>query len=172
MEENMFKCPNDLRVSIKKDNGEMVLDESCCTSLSIIVKNSGEMATSFLGAHSPELVKILEKTLKKYFKTLKKTLKEEYKKPSPDEIKVIKGDSEENSKEIEKALSKEVDVDIKYEFDSLKDIEKAIKEGKGEVPSSSGKTAKANKKNTKASKPSASSKNKGKTDKTPDKANK
>lgn len=124
----MFKCPNDLRVSIKKDNGEMVLDESCCTNLSILVKNSGEMATSFLGAHSPELIRVLEKSLKKYFKTLKKTLKEEYKKPSPDDIKVIKGASEENSKDIEKALSKEVDVKMTYEFDSLKDIEKAVKE--------------------------------------------
>lgn len=127
MEENIFKCPNELRVSIKKDNGEMVIDEDCCTNLSILVKNTGEIATSFLGAHSPELIKILDKTLKKYFKILKKTLKEEYKKPSSDDIKVIKGKNEENSQEIEKALAKEVDVKIKYEFDSLKDIEKATK---------------------------------------------
>lgn len=135
----MFKCPNDLRVSIKKDNGEMVLDESCCTNLSILVKNSGEMATSFIGAHSPELIRVLEKSLKKYFKTLKKTLKEEYKKPSPDDIKVIKGASEENSEDIEKALSKEVDVQMTYEFDSLKDIEKAVKE-KGKSNSITPKT--------------------------------
>lgn len=130
MEENVFKCPNDLRVSIKKDKGEVVLDEECCTNLSILVKNTGEMATSFLGAHSPELVRVLEKTLKKYFKSLKKALKEDYKTPSNDEIQVVKGDSVENSKEIEEALSKEVPVDIKYEFESLKDIEKKTKSKK------------------------------------------
>lgn len=138
----MFKCPNDIRVSVKKDSGEMIIDESCCTNLSILVKNTGEMATSFLGAHSPELIKVLEKTMKKYFKTIKKTLKEEYKKDSPDDIKVIKGDSEENSHEIEEALSKEVDVNMTYEFESLKDIEEAVKEKLKEKPLAKGKEKK------------------------------
>lgn len=75
----VFKCPNDLRVTLKKDNGEYVIDEDCCTAISILVKNSGEIATNFSGAHSPELVKILDKSLKKYLKELKKTLKKEYK---------------------------------------------------------------------------------------------
>lgn len=124
--ENLFKCANDLKVTIAKDNGEVVMDEECCTNLSILVKNSGEMATSFLGAHSPEMVKILNKVLRKYFKSLKKTLKAEYRRNDNEEITVIKGDSNTNSPEIEKALEKEVDIDIKYEFESLKDIEKAV----------------------------------------------
>lgn len=75
----IFKCPNDLRVTLKKDSGEYVIDEDCCTAISILVKNTGEIATNFSGAHSHDLIKILEKSLKKYLKELKKTLKKEYK---------------------------------------------------------------------------------------------
>ncbi len=75
----IFKCPNDLRLTLKKENGEYVIDESCCTAISLLVKNTGEIATNFSGAHSPNLVKILEKSLKRYLKELKKTLKKEYK---------------------------------------------------------------------------------------------
>lgn len=75
----VFGCPNDLRVTLKKDSGEYVVDEDCCTAISILVKNTGEIATNFSGAHSPDLVKILDKSLKKYLKELKKTLKKEYK---------------------------------------------------------------------------------------------
>ena len=75
----IFKCPNDLRLTLKKDNGEYVIDEDCCTAISLLVKNTGEIATNFSGAHSPNLVKILEKSLKRYLKDLKKTLKKEYK---------------------------------------------------------------------------------------------
>lgn len=124
--ENVFKCPNDIKVTIVKDKGEVVLDEECCTNLSILLKNNGEIATSFFGAHSPVMIKVLEKTMKKYFKTLKKTLKEEYKRKDNEEIIVHKGESDINSPEIEDALKKEVEVDIKYEFDSLKDIEKTV----------------------------------------------
>lgn len=130
-QDNLFKCPNDLKVTIVKDNGEVVVDESCCTNLSILVKNSGEIATSFLGAHSPEMIKVLERSLKVYFKSIKKTLRAEYKREGNEEIMVVKGDSDTNSKEIDEALSKEVEVDIKYEFESLKDIEKAVNKVSG-----------------------------------------
>ena len=75
--ENMVRCPNDLKLTIKKDNGEFLIDEECCTAVSIILKNSGELATSFFGAHNPEVVEIMEKSIKMYFKAIKKTLKEE-----------------------------------------------------------------------------------------------
>lgn len=126
--ENLFKCPNDLNVTITKDNGEVIFNENCCTNVSILVKNDGQIATSFLGAHSPEMVKVLDKTLKKYFKALKKTLKEEYKRVDNEDIKVVQGKTTKNSKEIENALKKEVEIDFKYEFESLKDIEKTTKE--------------------------------------------
>ena len=142
--ENLFKCPNDLKVTIVKDNGEMVLSEDCCTNLSILVKNNGEMATSFLGAHSPEMIRVLDKSLKKYFRVLKKTLKAEYKRVDNEEIQVIKGTSTENSKEIEEALKNEVKVDINYEFESLKEIEKVSNAKAKTTPKKSNSTSKQN----------------------------
>ncbi len=75
----IFKCPNDLRVTLKKDSGEYIIDEDCCTSVLFMLKNTGEIVTNFSGAHSPELTKILDKSLRKYLKELKRTLKKEYK---------------------------------------------------------------------------------------------
>ena len=90
-QEPIIKCANDLKVNIKKSNGEVVIDEECCTAVSVLLKNSGELATSFFGAHNPEVVKILEKTLKMYFRAIKKALKENYKE-AEEEIKVLDSD--------------------------------------------------------------------------------
>ena len=62
----LFKCPNDMYLSIRKDSGEMIIDESCCTILSVMVKNTGEINTNFAGSHNPDLVKVLCKAMKKY----------------------------------------------------------------------------------------------------------
>jgi len=97
-EKILFKCANDLNVKVTKCNGEVILEEDCCTSVSIILKNSGEIATSFHGSHNPQLVKVLERTLKNYFKSIKKTLKQEYKQNTEDDIKVMSEDLPENSK--------------------------------------------------------------------------
>jgi hypothetical protein len=72
---NVFKCPNDLNVTVKKDNGETVVNEDCCTSIVVLLKNSGDIATSFLGLHNKSIIKCLDRATKKYFKILKKTLK-------------------------------------------------------------------------------------------------
>ena len=96
--EPIFKCPNDIKVNVSKFNGEVILDEECCTSVSVILKNTGEIATSFFGAHNPEVIKMLDKTLRMYFKGIKKTLKQEYKKQSEEEIKVVDEDLKEESK--------------------------------------------------------------------------
>ena len=96
--ETLFKCPNDLNIKITKSTGEIVFDEDCCTNVSIILKNTGEMATSFLGSHNPQLVKVLEKTLKQYFKGIKKTLHKEYKLDCPEEVSVVGADIPEDKK--------------------------------------------------------------------------
>jgi len=70
---------NDLRLTIKAEEKEILVDEVCCTSINIILKNDGQIMTSFLGAHNPEIMKNLERALKAYFKGLKKTLKIKYK---------------------------------------------------------------------------------------------
>jgi len=91
----LLPCANDLRLSVKKYTGEYVIDEDCCTALTLILKNDGNIATSFMGAHNVLVVKTLEKSLKQYFKAIKKTLKAEQKKKSTeDEIKIVKSDEE------------------------------------------------------------------------------
>lgn len=70
----MFETDNDLRL-IVKGGEEFLIDEPCCTSINIMLKNDGHIMTSFLGAHNPEIIRSLEKTLKAYFKEIKKTLK-------------------------------------------------------------------------------------------------
>lgn len=87
-DEKIFKTPNDLKINVTKSNGEVVIDEECCTMVSIILKNTGDIAASFFGAHNPEVVKILEKSLKGYFKGIKKELKNNYK-TQEEEIKVL-----------------------------------------------------------------------------------
>ena len=88
----LFRCGNDLKINVSKCTGETVLDEECCTIVGVILKNTGEIATSFFGAHNPEVIKVLEKTLKVYFKSIKKTLKQEFKKEGSNDIKVVDKD--------------------------------------------------------------------------------
>lgn len=88
-DDKIFKTPNDLKVKVTKSNGEVVIDEECCTMVSIIMKNSGDIAASFFGAHNPEVVRVLGKSLKGYFKGIKKELKKNYYDSSEEEIKVI-----------------------------------------------------------------------------------
>lgn len=146
MEENktIFKTPNDMTVKVSKFNGEVVLEEECCTCVSIILKNSGEMATSFLGSHNPQLVKVLEKTLKQYFKSIKKELKKEYKN-TEDEIKVMAEDIAEENKWNGQPVP---DVEV----EEMKALEKRLSPKNGKSP----KQTNAVKKTTEPSKKSKS----------------
>ena len=74
-----FHTQNDIKVHITDTKGEPLLTEDCCTCINILLKNNGELATSFLGSHNPYIVDLLEKAQKAYFKQLKKTLLKEYK---------------------------------------------------------------------------------------------
>ncbi len=74
-----FHTQNDIKVHITDTKGESLLTEDCCTCINILLKNNGELATSFLGSHNPYIVDLLEKAQKAYFKQLKKTLLKEYK---------------------------------------------------------------------------------------------
>lgn len=73
--ETLIKSANDLKVEITKLNGEKVVDEECCTSIVLMLKNSGEMGTSFLGAHNKTILRAMKKAINKYFKILNKSLK-------------------------------------------------------------------------------------------------
>ena len=92
-----FKCPNELKLTVKKEK-ETIIDEECCTILNIMLKNDGQLGTSFFGSHNPQIVKILESALKTYFKNLKKTFKSQYKQETKDEIKVIADEIPEDNK--------------------------------------------------------------------------
>ena len=88
--DKIFKCANDLKVSVTKLNGEILMNEDCCTMIQLVLKNTGEMATSFFGSHNPQVLNVLEKALKGYFKSMKKTLKKEFKRDDNEEIQLIK----------------------------------------------------------------------------------
>lgn len=144
--EPIFKCPNDIKVNVTKFNGEVVLDEECCTSVSVILKNTGEIATSFFGAHNPEVVKLLEKTLSMYFKSIKKTLKNEYKKQSEDDIKVVSDDlPEENKWSGEDVPDVKVDAKDNWIKETTKKLEKQTKTKKKKDTKLTSKETKKNK---------------------------
>lgn len=115
----LFKCPNDMYLSIRKDSGEMIIDESCCTILSVMVKNTGEINTNFSGSHNPDLVKVLSKAMKKYLRELKRKLKADYK-VAREELELREEDIPEDmkfdaSKEVETERPWNIDKEVKAE---------------------------------------------------------
>ena len=74
-EEIKFNTENDLNIAIIKDGKELLINEDCCTCINIMLKNDGQILTSFLGSHNPYIVSQLEQAQKYYFKSLKKALK-------------------------------------------------------------------------------------------------
>lgn len=86
----LLKCGNDLKITVTKLNGEVIQDEECCTVVNLIMKNTGEIGTSFLGAYNMELVKLFEEVMANYMKTVKKEMKKQFKNPDNDDITVNK----------------------------------------------------------------------------------
>lgn len=72
-----FNTENDLNVAIIKDGKDLLINEDCCTCVNIMLRNDGQILTSFLGSHNPYIVAQLEKAQKFYFKSLKKALKQQ-----------------------------------------------------------------------------------------------
>ncbi len=70
-----FETENDLNIVVIKDNKDLLINEDCCTCINIMLKNDGQILTSFLGSHNPYIIKQLEQAQKYYFKELKKALK-------------------------------------------------------------------------------------------------
>jgi len=73
--EQKYNTPNELNLKVTGVHNQVLIDEECCTSINIILRNDGQIQTSFLGAHNPEILHNLEKAMKAYFKGIKKTLK-------------------------------------------------------------------------------------------------
>lgn len=70
-----FNTENDLNIAIIKDGKDLLINEDCCTCINIMLKNDGQILTSFLGSHNEYIVSQLEQAQKYYFKSLKKALK-------------------------------------------------------------------------------------------------
>lgn len=69
-----FKALNELDLKISNQEKTLV-EESCCTAITIALNNNGDVFTSFVGAYNPDIIKLLKKVQKTYFKGLVKKLK-------------------------------------------------------------------------------------------------
>ena len=132
----LFKCPNDMYLSIRKDSGEMIIDESCCTILSVMVKNTGEINTNFSGSHNPDLVKVLSKAMKKYLRELKRKLKADYK-VAREELELREEDIPEDMK-----FDASKEVETERPWDKEKIVEKATPKKKTTIAKKSTGTTK------------------------------
>ncbi len=170
----LFKCPNDMYLSIRKDSGEMIIDESCCTILSVMVKNTGEINTNFSGSHNPDLVKVLSKAMKKYLRELKKKLKADYK-VAREELELK---SEDIPEDMKFDATKEVETERPWNLENFKTVEenetkKAVKKPSDKKTTAKNQTSKKSptKKSTTAGKKTSTPKSSKTTQKkTPAKA--
>ena len=67
----------DINVCIKQKSGQVLMNEDCCTVVNFVLKNNGDLASSFFGNHNLDIVKAIEKGYKIYFRKLKKELKDQ-----------------------------------------------------------------------------------------------
>ena len=69
-----FKALNELNIKIT-NNDKTLVDENCCTAITISLNNEGNVFTSFVGAYNPEIIKLLQKVQSRYYRNLIKKLK-------------------------------------------------------------------------------------------------
>ena len=69
-----FKALNELNIKIS-NNDKTLVDENCCTAITISLNNEGNVFTSFVGAYNPEIIKLLQKVQRRYYRNLIKKLK-------------------------------------------------------------------------------------------------
>lgn len=69
-----FKAHNELNIKIT-NNDKTLVDENCCTAITISLNNEGNVFTSFVGAYNPEIIKLLQKVQRRYYRNLIKKLK-------------------------------------------------------------------------------------------------
>lgn len=75
--EQKFNALNELNIKISNTaSKEVLVDETCCTAITICLNNQGDCLTSFVGAYNPEIIKLLQKVQKTYYKNLIKKLKQ------------------------------------------------------------------------------------------------
>lgn len=145
-----LKCPNELTVTVKKDNGETVVNEDCCTSIVVLLKNSGDIATSFLGAHNQNIIKCLDRATKRYFKILKKTLKSI--ESQEEEMSLVSEDLPEDMKLTGNGLETEHDKKLAEEEKKEKELQHKKIKNNTKPTATKPKEKNGNRKTTKANK--------------------
>ncbi len=71
-----IETENELNFKVtNKTNNQTLIDENCCTLLTISLTNSGDIFTTFLGAYNEDILKMLKHTQKQYYKSLIKKLR-------------------------------------------------------------------------------------------------
>jgi hypothetical protein len=77
----VFDTDNHLTVVVSDTTSKnQYISQECCTCINVLLTNDGEIATSFLGVHSDDIISILERAQKLYFRKLKKKFREDKKK--------------------------------------------------------------------------------------------
>ena len=80
MENNDNEIKDELNITVKKNGEREYLNEDCLTAMTFLLKADGEIACSYFGAQSAQIVDFLEKVQKKYFKKIKEEFKQTKKK--------------------------------------------------------------------------------------------
>lgn len=76
MENDDNELKEELNINVKK-NGEIeYLNEDCLTAMTFLLKANGEIACSYFGVQSDQIVELLGKAQKKYFKKIKEEFKQ------------------------------------------------------------------------------------------------
>lgn len=82
-----IETENELNYKVtNQTTNQTLIDENCCTLLTISLTNSGDVFTTFLGAYNEEILKLLKRTQKQYYKNLIKKLKASKSKNEPAEV--------------------------------------------------------------------------------------
>ena len=76
MKKDEKQIKEELNICVKKNGKIEYLNEDCMTAMTFLVKADGEIACSYFGVQSDEIVDLLGKVQKKYFKKIKQEFKQ------------------------------------------------------------------------------------------------
>lgn len=102
-----IETENELNFKVtNKTSKQTLIDENCCTLLTISLTNSGDVFTTFLGAYNEDILKLLKRTQKQYYKNLVKKLKASKQDGGPAEVTEEEHSISQNSAEDNKTTKK------------------------------------------------------------------
>ena len=81
-----YESLNELNLKITQGD-KTLIDELCCTAVTVALNNDGEVFTSFVGNYNAEILKLLKNVHKTYYKNLLKKLKNKQKEESSEKTK-------------------------------------------------------------------------------------